>query len=237
MNYESLLLDTTTDNSGRWATVTQASPLRVKIDGDSSALGFTPDTLVAGLAVSDRVWVQVYKRRLVVLGKSGGVATVPTGSVTAFAGSSAPTGYLICDGTAVSRTTYAVLFALIGTTYGSGDGSTTFNLPNLKGRVVVGVGDSGATGHTNHTLAQSAGEEKHTMTTGELVGHTHAIFESNAVYHPLSVNNATAAGGTGFYQRSTASPGSSDLIATSTGSGTAFNLMQPYLVLNYIIKT
>ena len=60
----------------------------------------------------------------------GKVVSAPTGAVMAFAGSSAPEGWLVCDGSAVSRTTYADMFAVIGTTYGSGDGSTTFNLPN-----------------------------------------------------------------------------------------------------------
>ena len=65
----------------------------------------------------------------------------PTGSIKPFAGTTIPDGYLLCDGSAVSRTTYAALFAVIGTTYGSGDGSTTFNLPNLSdGRVAAGTG-------------------------------------------------------------------------------------------------
>ena len=64
----------------------------------------------------------------------------PVGVITPFAGSSAPTGWLLCDGSAVSRTTYSTLFAIISTTYGVGDGSTTFNLPNLRSRSVIGVG-------------------------------------------------------------------------------------------------
>lgn len=62
------------------------------------------------------------------------------GMVFAYAGSSAPTGFLLCDGSAVSRTTYADLFALIGTTYGAGDGSTTFNIPDLRGSVIIASG-------------------------------------------------------------------------------------------------
>jgi len=64
----------------------------------------------------------------------------PVGSVQMFAGSSAPSGWISCDGTAISRTTYAALFAIIGTTYGVGDGSTTFNLPDMQGRIPVGSG-------------------------------------------------------------------------------------------------
>ena len=65
----------------------------------------------------------------------------PVGSYLLFAGKTLPTGYLLCNGAAVSRTTYAALFAVIGTTYGAGNGSTTFNLPNLDGRVLQGVND------------------------------------------------------------------------------------------------
>ena len=75
--------------------------------------------------------------------KLAGLAGVPTGTVHAFAGSSAPSGYLICDGSAVSRTTYANLFAVIGTTYGAGNGTSTFNLPNLIDRFVQGSVTSG----------------------------------------------------------------------------------------------
>lgn len=75
--------------------------------------------------------------------KLNGLAGVPTGTVHAFAGSSAPSGYLICDGSAVSRTTYANLFAVIGTTYGAGNGTSTFNLPNLIDRFVQGSSTGG----------------------------------------------------------------------------------------------
>lgn len=67
------------------------------------------------------------------------MAGTPTGTIQAYAGSTAPAGYLVADGSAVSRTTYAALFAVIGTTYGAGDGSTTFNLPDLRGRAAVGL--------------------------------------------------------------------------------------------------
>lgn len=67
-------------------------------------------------------------------------ASMPTGAILDFAGATAPTGFLICDGTAVSRTTYADLFAVLSTTYGPGDGATTFDLPDFRGRVSVGAG-------------------------------------------------------------------------------------------------
>jgi microcystin-dependent protein len=96
----------------------------------------------------------------------------PTGAIVAFAGSSAPSGWLMCDGrsTGISRTTYAGLFAVIGTTYGSGDGSTTFNLPDLRGRVIAGEDDMGGTaanrltsgnsGISGTTLGAAGGDER-----------------------------------------------------------------------------
>ena len=87
-----------------------------------------------------------------------------------YGGSTAPTGYLLCDGSAVSRTTYADLYTAIGTTYGVGDGSTTFNVPNVKGKVPVGR-DNGDTSFD--TLGETGGEKTHTLTIAEMPSHTH----------------------------------------------------------------
>jgi microcystin-dependent protein len=155
---------------------------------------------------------------------------MPTGSVTAFAGSTAPTNFLLCDGTAVSRTTYAELFALISTTYGAGDGSTTFNVPNLKGRMPVGR-DSTQTEFD--ALAETGGAKTVTLTTAELPSHTHVVMDT-AGFFPVATDITFAAGATGFYNRGA---GTSILRADPTGGGGAHNNLQPYLVLNYIIKT
>lgn len=85
-----------------------------------------------------------------------------------FAGSVAPEGYLLCDGSAVSRSEYSDLFTSIGTTYGSGDGSSTFNIPNLSGRVVIGVSQS-------HALGSTGGEATHVLTSTELPAHVHEV--------------------------------------------------------------
>ena len=92
----------------------------------------------------------------------------PAGIVMPFAGSTAPQGYLLCDGSAVSRTDYADLFTAIGTVYGAGDGSTTFNVPDLSGRVVLGVSQS-------HALGSTGGEATHTLTEQELPAHSHVV--------------------------------------------------------------
>jgi microcystin-dependent protein len=85
-----------------------------------------------------------------------------------FAGSTAPEGFLVCDGSAVSRSTYSALFDTIGTTYGVGDGSSTFNLPDMAGRVAVGASST-------YTLASTGGEETHVLTDQEIPSHTHTV--------------------------------------------------------------
>jgi microcystin-dependent protein len=112
-------------------------------------------------------------------------ATLPIGMITPFAGSTAPTGWLLCYGQAVSRTTYANLFAVISTTYGTGDGSTTFNLPDLRGRAVAGLDNMGGTDATrldadwDNALGETGGTQKHTLTHQEsgvpAHGHGHTL--------------------------------------------------------------
>lgn len=92
----------------------------------------------------------------------------PAGIIMPFAGTVAPQGCLLCDGSAVSRITYAALFAVIGTTYGAGDGETTFNIPNLAGRVVIGSSQS-------HALGTTGGSETVTLTADQLPAHTHVV--------------------------------------------------------------
>lgn len=92
------------------------------------------------------------------------------GTIFMYAGSTAPTGYLLCDGSNVSRTTYAKLFDAIGVMYGAGNGSTTFALPDLKGRIVIGVSST-------HNQGNKGGEETHTLTSAEMPSHTHTVPE------------------------------------------------------------
>ncbi len=152
----------------------------------------------------------------------------PTGSIGMFAASTAPTGWLLCDGTAVSRTTYAALFAAISTAFGAGDGSTTFNLPDLLGRVPVGSG--AGSGLTSRTLGVKSGEETHVLTTAEMPGHTH---------NELLGGQATFLGSSGTSVQFGAAL-SGDITPETTGStggGAAHNNMQPFQVVTFIIKT
>ena len=90
------------------------------------------------------------------------------GEVHLFGGSVAPAGFLICDGSAVSRTTYSELFSVIGTTFGAGDGSTTFNIPDISGRVIIGTS-------LDYSIGDVGGEETHVLSTQELPQHSHTI--------------------------------------------------------------
>jgi microcystin-dependent protein len=230
----------------------------------------------------------------------------PAGVISQFAGSTAPSGYLVCDGAAVSRSTFSSLFTAIGTTYGTGNGSTTFNIPNFQGRVPIGVGTAPTgNGRTAKALAGTGGDETVALTTANMAAHTHSGTTGNqsadhthsgttsggSTSHTHSVtvtgigghtHDFTAVqdrtlvlrdtGSTGTYQANipaseattfggshghTASTGnaSSDHTHTvttggvsanhthnfttdnGTGTATAHNNLQPYIVVNYIIKT
>ena len=168
---------------------------------------------------------------------------VLTGSITSFAGANLPpsSGYLICDGSAVSRTTYANLFLVIGTTYGSGDGTTTFNLPDLRGRTIIGTGQGIAL--TNRTLASTGGEEAHTLSVNEMPSHNHSItdpghnhlFSKNLEVTRTSSNGNDYVTKMSFANIST-STATTDISIDNSGGGQAHNTMSPYISLNYIIK-
>lgn len=161
-----------TPNTYRWATVTVSSPLQIQLDGDSLPLPLVPESLLAGdPAVSSRVWVQLFGLRVIVLGTSGNSSgDSPVGAVLSFAGATAPVGWLLCNGAAVSRTVYAQLFAVISTTFGVGNGTTTFNVPDLRDRVAL------TKGTVNATLAATGGATtaSTTLTVGNLPAHDHS---------------------------------------------------------------
>ena len=126
-----------------------------------------------------------------------GQPSVPPGAITAYVAAAAPTGWLLCDGSAVSRTTYAALFAVIASTYGAGDGTTTFNVPDLRGRIPVGKNAA-----TFGALAATGGEETHILTSpAEIPSHTHAFTGTALATHahtftgnPLATHGHTFTG-------------------------------------------
>lgn len=151
-------------------------------------------------------------------------AAVPTGTILAYGGTSAPSGYLLCDGSAVSRSTYAALFAVIATAYGAGDGSTTFNVPNMVGRFAFGKAASG----TGSTLGGTFGNIDHVHTGPS---HTHTV--SGTTTGPSSVFSAVGTGtnvGDGTHTH--------DFSATSSAAGTGNTGTgnPPALTHNHIIK-
>jgi microcystin-dependent protein len=153
------------------------------------------------------------------------IASVPTGVINPYAGPitnppAPPTGWLLCDGAAVSRSTYATLFGIVGTTYGVGDNSTTFNLPNLKGRVPVGLDSSQS---EFDTLGETGGAKTVTLTQGQIPSFNHEI-------------QMSAGGGDGTTYVRGSSGGYSTSLYYSHGSGEAHPNLQPYIVVNYIIK-
>lgn len=176
----------------------------------------------------------------------GPVGALPSGAMMQFAGSAAPTGWLLCDGTAVSRTTYADLFAVVGTTYGVGDGSTTFNVPDTRDRLPMGKSGTKALGSTG-------GAATKVLTTGNLPAHTHAIDHNHASVS-LTVRHAanTETTGTGIRVSdidgvtggggSTGSavvdlPNFTGSSGNGPGASDPVDILNPYLALNHIIKT
>jgi microcystin-dependent protein len=137
------------DHAGQHADANDAiEALQAKVGVDGSAVTTSLDYKVAQLSI-------------------------PSGVMQMFAGSTAPSGWLVCDGSAVSRFTYSALFAVIGTTFGAGNGSTTFNVPDLRSRAPMGAGTG--TGLTARTLGGQVGAEAVTIGSGNLPTHQHAI--------------------------------------------------------------
>jgi microcystin-dependent protein len=149
---------------------------------------------------------------------------VPTGVILPFGGSTAPTGFLICDGASVAVVSYPDLHAVIGYAYGGSGGS--FNLPSLAGRVPVGLHASD--GRLN-ALGKMGGEFDHALSAAEMPSHTHQLY-----FHPNS--NVTGAG----YNIVDVAPvagGGTGEGTYPTGGNAVHNNLQPFTVVNYIIKT
>jgi len=185
------------------------------------------------------------------------IITLPPGSVTPYSGGSTPAGFLPADGTAVSRTTYAALFAVIGTTYGAGDGSSTFNVPDLRGRVPIGSGTgaqnggagtgaiTGGTALTSRSRGQFGGDER-------LQSHTHPFsgttgtennYSSYGVGYLIGARErsiASAGQGWGVWSSfdgySHTHPFSGTTSGHNQSQGSGAN-MPPYTVTSFIIKT
>ena len=174
-----------------------------------------------------------------------GIEGIPTGTIVPWSASSVPTGFLECNGANVSRSTYSGLFAVIGTTYGSGDGSSTFGLPDLQDNVAVGKSNNKAlasTGGANTVSSTgniSGSTANATLSTAQLASHSHPQGRGN----PGSVSNQGAsnppqlAGGGPGNTGSAGSGGGHSHNMSANFSGDATSVVQPFLTVIYIIKT
>jgi microcystin-dependent protein len=220
------LADATTMAAGYIVDVTNNS------SGDVTVALATSTNTIDTVTNATQVIAAHETRRYIVNAAATGYLTasngnpIPAGTVVPYAGATAPGGWLFCYGQAVSRTTYSTLFVAIATAYGVGDGSTTFNLPDLRGRVVAGQDDMGGSsanrltgasgGVDGDTLAATGGSETHTLTLAEL--------PSSVAANAGATQGQTGANGLGF------------VTIGSTGSDGAHNNVQPTIILNYIIK-
>lgn len=194
------------------------------------------------------------------------VGFLPPGCVMPYAGSTSPAGWLLCAGQAVSRTEYGALFAVVGTTYGTGDGSTTFNLPDLRGRTVAGVDNMGGTAASRLTATtissgattrgNAGGAETHTLTSAESgvpahqhtqAAHQHYISENGSNGTRMGGHFTNGSGGirVSSTQSSTNDNGAAAITESATptinnnttaNASSAHNNVQPTMVMNYIIK-
>lgn len=142
--------------------------------------------------------------------------STPAGTILIYGGATAPEGFLMCNGQAVSRSDYDVLFQIIGTTFGTGDGTTTFNVPDLRTKFIVGSG-------TGYALGSTGGAESVTLTTQQIPAHTHTGGAAIVGYSYYNIQSSTGV-------INNANTG-------STGGGQPHENRPPYLTINFIIKT
>lgn len=247
------------ESGWQWATVSSINPLRIRLDGDDTPLGITPDSLVKDLVVGNRVWVQLEGRRVIVHGASasqGAVSAIPVGTVQMYAANptNAPEGWLYCKGGTFLSTTYPALANLLGDTYGTHSG-TTYYLPDFRARSPIGIGGAAvpAVGGNSYSLGQKYGDERlqqHNHGVSD-PGHTHGTYGRGSTWGannywgtPDIWFNATAYGGDnsaanvlvmGSWWNGTYSA-TTGLSIQNNGSGTAGNV-HPVLGVNFIIKT
>jgi microcystin-dependent protein len=153
------------------------------------------------------------------------------GAIFLYAGSDEPDDWMICDGRAIDRTSFSPLFSMVGTTYGVGDGMSTFNIPDLRGRCAVGSGQGstaeGGTAGTSRSLGQKGGTETHTLTSAQMPAHTHGV-----TTYTTATDASLQLLGSGLRITAQNTAG----VSASAGSGGAHPNMSPYAVLNYLIR-
>jgi microcystin-dependent protein len=213
----------------------------VVLDANGEATIFVPDSTLYKFVLKDSADVTQWTEDNISVPSTTPAAAadpVPTGAILAYGGSSAPTGFLIGDGSAISRATYAALFAVLGTTYGAGDGSTTFNLPDLRQRFPIGKAAAG----TANVLGATGGAIDHVHTGPS---HTHDVTVPRDNWGAGAEVPSTVDGRirTSLIAGAGADAGgyfaTADQVKTSTagGTGNTGTANPPYQVVNYIVKT
>lgn len=206
---------------------------------------------VALLGAGTRQYIRRWNGSTQLWGAWSETGAEAAGIIKMYGGSSAPAGYLICNGSVYDPVAYPELFAAIGTTYGGTSGSPL--LPNFKGRVPLGVGTGDASDATDHTLGEKEGTEKHTLTAAQMPSHNHGgnTGSDGSHSHQLSANqntntttggtatrlSALTSGTSGEIDQPTTSDGSHNHTISVSGSDSPHNNLQPSLAINFIIKT
>ena len=172
-----------------------------------------------------------------------GIELIPTATIVPWTAASIPTGFLECNGANVSRSTYSALFAEIGTTYGSGDGSSTFGLPDLQDKCCIsksGTKALGSTGGANTVTATGnvgGSTANATLSTAQLASHSHTVGSGSGGFGGNNALGSSQTGGASANLQNTGSGQGHSHNMTANFSGDATSILQPYLTLIYIIKT
>jgi microcystin-dependent protein len=241
---------------------TNGATVTLSVDGlGAKPLRSAPEIeLPAGVLVQGTPYAAVYNssdQTFYLHGFFTNPYSIPIGASIDFWGSSAPnSSFVLAYGQAISRTTYSTLFAMFSTMYGSGDGSTTFNIPDLRGRIVAGKDDMGGSaasrltssyfGASAASLGAVGGSESHTLTTGQLASHSHGVTDPGHTHTPPGVqaglwgdniSGSAADGGNAFQMTHTGIPSATTGISIqSAGSGNAHNNVQPTIVANKLLR-
>jgi len=189
----------------------------------------------------------------------GNPYNIPIGGVMPYLGSSAPnSNFVLPSGQAISRTTYATLFSLVSTTFGTGDGSTTFNVPDLRGRAIFGLDNMGGSAASRITVAGgnfdgtviggTGGSQNHTLTTPEIPSHTHTVtdpghthttnYTTNTVANTAGIGTPTAVFGAsgGNLGPVTVNSNTTGITNQNTGGGGAHTILPPAMMLPFILR-